>query len=119
MIDLLLDQLLDAFRYSDLDIRDVNNQLPMSLGFSDQSFRQNVIYRVNHNQRTSLPSFVYQRGKLGRETIAAESNRQILRNCLFAEIFQRQLLALLLGQQLPLNRLERMPAHNQLYRAIG
>src|SRR5262245_1698840 len=77
-----------------------------------------VIDRVDHKQRVSLCSFVDQPRKLCWKSIDGKSNGQILGNGFIAKVFNRQFLALLLGQQLLLDCLEGMPTHNQLHNPI-
>src|SRR5215510_14242720 len=85
----------------------------------NRPLRKKVVDSINHKQWIALGSFVNQSWELCWKSIGGKSNRQILADSCFAEVFQGQLLALLLGQQLPFDCLQRMPAHNQLHRSIG
>src|SRR5262245_22078616 len=119
MIDLLLDHVLDAVWHSYFNLLDPYNEVPMISILDNQSLCHKVVDSVDHEQWIALCTFVYQPCKLCWKPIVGKSSRQILGECRFAEVFEGQLLALLLGQQLLLDCLERMPAQNQLDRPIG
>src|SRR5262249_38067595 len=85
----------------------------------NQSFCHKVVDSVDHKQWIALSAFMYQPRKLCWKSIGWKSDRQILGECCFAEVFEGQFLTLMLDQQLLLDCLERMPAHNQLHRPIG
>src|ERR1043166_3621557 len=91
----------------------------MFVSFDDQSLSQKVVQHVNHKQRISFRSFVDQRCQRCWKSIVWKSNKQILDNLTFAKVFETQLLALLLGPQLPLDCLEGMPTQYQLDRTIS
>src|SRR5262245_49036851 len=119
MIELLLDHLLDAVGHAHLDVRDIHDQLPALFTLDNQTFSDQIVDQVDHEERIPFRSRVNQRRESGWKPIERKPGRQIAADRFFAEILERQLLALLFYQQFLLDRLEWMPAYDQLGSAVG
>ncbi len=119
MIDLFIDHLLDAVGHTHIHLIDACNQLPKAFIVDYRTIGQKVIDGVQHKQRIPLGAFMDQGRQSSWKSIGRESNRQILRNGIFLEVFQRQFFALLPGQQFAFDGFEWMSGDDQLDRPIG
>ncbi|HQR38652.1 MAG TPA: hypothetical protein PLF26_09640 [Blastocatellia bacterium] len=119
MIELLLDHLSDAVGHADLDAFYLDPQCRHVVELANQSFSHEIVDGVDQKQRISLGSLAYEPRKPRRKPIARESHGQVLGDRILAKVIERQLLALLLGQQFLRHGLERISAGVKLRRAKG
>ena len=84
----------------------------------DQACADQVVDGVDHEQRVALRPVVDECRQLARKPMRGEPRRQIFRNRLLAQVLEGQLFALLLGSQLLLDGLQRMPARDELCRPV-
>ena len=118
-IELGLDQLPDGVGNPDLDGVEGRRQLPAVLVRRDQPLGDQVVDRVHHEERVAAGALVDERAERRRKTVGGKTLGEVLRHEPLGEVFERQLLALLPGDELLLDRLERVAAHDQFRGPIG
>src|SRR5262245_10747009 len=95
VIDLFLDHLLDTIGHAKVYVLHIDKQFPTLFTQTDQSFCDEVVHCVDHEQRISVCPLMNQRRKLCGKSIVGKSYSQVLCNRFFAEIVEREFLALL------------------------